>query len=471
MTAAIDTAYDRLRASDTLVAKAAKLFEVAQIARLEVRLREYLEAKWQARAEEAAARARARTLAGDAPANVARAVDAVMEKWASDVEAIFTRDLGAIYNLAFIAGWRKATGRTGASLQYDGDDLRVTKAKKADVSSDFSLEDQGAVDALKRQNMFWVGKHYGDNVSKAVSQTARETIVAGKSRRVAGEEIARRMREELGKVSTPSGYRGSARSYFEGVAANAATVARAFGQLNSFKAIGVTRYVIVNPLDERTCPVCGHMNGKVFEVKDGLAQMNRLIKAKSPEQVKKAHPWLSAGALKKVSPTPGLIKGKAGKADSKRLADSGQALPPYHFKCRCTCDIDDSSFSFDALSEAELEAFAGEAEESSYSYDESEWKKRVKEMNAAEDKTGPAYAKYTLKLVSIADVDVPRAWSKEKLKQVLDALDGGKKLPPIRASVGDGGKLIIQDGIHRANASLARGYTHIPALIDELIER
>lgn len=331
----IDIAFRRLVLSDALVAKAAGLSEVAQIARLEARSREYLGVHWRALSQQATAGAATRAAKGASAGDVAKFVDKTMARWAPTVSKTFAANMSTIYRLAFTAGGKKAIGAFKGSLQYDGQDL-VAKAKpKPAIAPSFSLEDKDVVAALEERNIFWLGEHYGENVSAGIAAASRNTLVAGLPRREAQAAIKRVMAEELGKVATPEGYTGTAASYFEGVAANAATVARSFGQMSSFAAAGITKYVIVNPLDERTCPVCGHMEGKEFFVKDGTGQIEDELSASSPEEVKAKHPWLSAGALLKISPKPG----KVGRSDAKRLAGAGLSLPPYHFRCRCVPDI------------------------------------------------------------------------------------------------------------------------------------
>jgi SPP1 gp7 family putative phage head morphogenesis protein len=143
----------------------------------------------------------------------------------------------------------------------------------------------------------------------------------------------------LGKVVVPDGFSGSDAKYFEGIAANVSTNARVRGQIRSFSDIGITKYEIVNPMDSRTTPICRTMNGKVFEVKEANKQIARTAEAKTPADVKTAHPWLGAEKVKSIF----------SKGGTKGLAKAGLALPPYHFRCRSTVDVSTESMSFDDL--------------------------------------------------------------------------------------------------------------------------
>ena len=147
--------------------------------------------------------------------------------------------------------------------------------------------------------------------------------------------VARATRDALGFVKTPEGYRGTDASYFEGVAANNTTQGRVHGSLQSFVDVGVTRYELVNPGDSRTSRICQHLNGKVYEIDRGVAQAQAVTNARTPKEVKAAHPWRSFAELTAVSPS----KGDQGVGDSNALAPSGVAIPPFHFRCRTVIDV------------------------------------------------------------------------------------------------------------------------------------
>jgi hypothetical protein len=350
--ARLDTLHDRVVMRDALIAKAAQLSEVSQMAKLEVRLREYLLAKWDVRAAEAARAASGKTSAKAA----ASAVNSVMRKWPGDVKGVVTADIKRIYKLARIAGHKKATKQTKLSLAYNmpapaEDEQAAIKARRPRVGPSFDAVDAEAADALAARQVLWLGEHYDEHVAEAIATTAREAMVeGGASRRVAGRLLEERVRRELGMVTLPSGARTGAASYFEGVAANAATVARAVGQIRSFARIGITRYTIVNPRDDRTCPVCSFVDGKVFTTTQAVEQLTAEAEARTPDDIRAIHPWLSRERLGEISRGPGRIEGARGTRDSAALAEAGQALPPYHFKCRCAVDVDESAGSFDDLS-------------------------------------------------------------------------------------------------------------------------
>jgi hypothetical protein len=214
------------------------------------------------------------------------------------------------------------------------------RTPKFRVATSFNVEDQAAIRALRRDVVFWTGTHYEKNVRAALRKTVDDVMIrGGQDRTRAGRSIREAIENELGHATTPSGWRGSQAAYFESLAANTATVARVNGSLTSFRRAGITRYEITNPRDERTCPVCGHMDGKVFTVSQGEAVAGAVADAKDPDEVRVAHPWLRAGALRDISPKPG----PQGGADARNLAAAGFCLPPFHFRCRCTVDVSDDA--------------------------------------------------------------------------------------------------------------------------------
>ncbi len=347
-------AYDGLRASDDIIAKALRISELAQMAKIEQRLREFMDRAWDIRRGQASIRARSMAGGGSNAKQIDSAVRKIMLRFPKDTIGRFNRDAQATYKLARKVAFKKGKKRIKGSLAFDTPNFTemeegVQKAK-AQLLPSFTLADEAAISALEGRNVFWIGEHYDVNLAESISATTSETLVqAGASRRTAALLMMERVQETLGRVITPGGFAGTSVQYFEGLTANAVTVARVFGQLNSFDEIGITRYEIVNPGDSRTCPVCGHMNGKVFEISQGLAQQQAELDAESPEDIKSIHPWMTPAQIRSISSKPGLLRGKAGKADSKALAASGQALPPFHFRCRCTVDIDEAIGSFSAL--------------------------------------------------------------------------------------------------------------------------
>ncbi len=74
------------------------------------------------------------------------------------------------------------------------------------------------------------------------------------------------------------------------------------------------------------------------------------------------------------------------------------------------------------------------------------------------------YHTASLRLVPIAEIDVPPVWNPHRVGPLREAMAEDKPLPPIRLSP-DGKRYGIGDGIHRTNVSIEKGYTHVPAIV------
>jgi hypothetical protein len=321
-----------ISASDAIIAKAARVPTMAQIARIETVLRSFLLAKWNLLAEAATKKAASMASQGVKSDAIEKVIADIMRKWSKQVIDRFDLDIARVYRLSRIAAWNKVKTRKG-SLTYD---IEVAKASVAEPK--FDVQDKQALEIIAEDHVFWIGDHYDTAVRSAIKEVVRDTILeAGQDRARAGEKMAKRVLEELDRVSIPKGYSGTARGYFEGLTANAATVARSYGNMRSFKQGLIERYEINNPEDDRTCQVCSHMDGKVFTVQQGENQIGREMKRKGDpkEHMKKVHPWVSMKALRGISSKAGNVSDR----DSAGLAKAGLALPPYHFRCRCGVDI------------------------------------------------------------------------------------------------------------------------------------
>lgn len=204
----------------------------------------------------------------------------------------------------------------------------------------FSLVDKAAVDNLSQVHRMWftdrTGAVYNDvNFDEA----ARALIEGGKSGFQISEslKVAAETKYGIGRAA------GKGLSYWSGVAEHAATTAGVAGQLTTLQELGWTRYVVVNPMDERTTKVCQAMNGKTLLVDHGVANLGATLAAQTPDQVRAAKPFVSGGSPKALETAIGskLTPGEKDLSTSQSLALSkaGFAMPPYHFRCRSFIDI------------------------------------------------------------------------------------------------------------------------------------
>lgn len=325
----LDLSHDVLFVSDIQLAKALKVAELEQIARAEQRLRSYWFAQWEKRAVAAAKQAGTKAGRGGTADGIADAVAREMGHWPSDVRARTDLELARAYRLARAVGARKAKGKIKFDLEYS------VPAFKAKLSGGFDVADERAIRDIQTDAAIWIGRHYDQNVRDGVRAAIEPVLVGGAIRRNIVDRVADVVRHALDNYGSPEGYRGTSRSYCEGLAANVVTNSRVRGQLVSFNELGVKRARLTNPNDDRTSLICQHLDGKEFEVRAAIDLMTRLSGVYEPDEVKALQPWPSYEELLKVSPEAG--KGTA--ADMAALEAAGIILPPFHFRCRTTVDI------------------------------------------------------------------------------------------------------------------------------------
>lgn len=204
-----------------------------------------------------------------------------------------------------------------------------------DIRPSTTLADERAIAQISKGQKFWIGKYHDDAFSNQIQQITREVML---ERGLGRQEAGRVLGESLGYVNgyipvkpaveIPEGWTGGIKQYFDGVAANAATLSRIHGSFEAMMEMGIDVYEILNPLDERTCARCDLMNGAILDVRTSYQHMVDLIGA-PPGTIPDRMPWLSESEF--------ISRHAAGGA--ARLQKEGVGYPPFHFKCRCSVDV------------------------------------------------------------------------------------------------------------------------------------
>lgn len=244
----------------------------------------------------------------------------------------FTRRLGAKLKSP-LTKKRKAT--IEKHLKSIWTTAKNITAKEVKFIPAFGTFDAKAVQVLAEHQVFWVNGFYDSHLSERIRAVASDVLIErGLSHKEAGEALAR----ELGIVegggtrfaaSVPSRYAGNPQLYFEQVASNASHRARTFSTVRVMDEVGIITYTLTNPLDRRTGQRCQILAGQVFTVAAGVKQMSSILSATTPDEVKEIAPWLTPVELQGV-----LGNAKRGSVSaSRRLAEAGVILPPFHGKC------------------------------------------------------------------------------------------------------------------------------------------
>lgn len=199
---------------------------------------------------------------------------------------------------------------------------RIETRRKDKLEAPFDLPDVRAQKVLGEHAVYWVRSYYDAQLSDTMAGIIEEIVVnQGLGREEGGKKLKEVLEEELKAKLGPAFQASDA--YWRGLAAHITTRARVTGQMRSYEEADVEYYEILEMEDERTCPICREMNGKVFPVAQGRLLAEAILNAKTPEEVKELSPWVK-NSKEVMGKTP------------KELAAAGKILPPFHFNCRGT---------------------------------------------------------------------------------------------------------------------------------------
>lgn len=247
-----------------------------------------------------------------------------------------TRASGSLIHDLYVGSLRLAWRHT-----MERKALPTVKAEKTDPP--LGRKDRKAVTDLQRHHAFWLGRLYEKNLRGRVRAALRGSLVGkGLTGKEAAELAPGLVTDALEKVVTPSGWSGPASGYSELIATATATRARAAGALRSFDRLGVSFVEWVASLDEKTCPRCSAMDGRVFPTRETAALSDRAVAASDPKAVKRIAPWPSESDLLDLL---------ADSNDSADLIEAGITIP-LHANCRCEWRIHrDATISMGALND------------------------------------------------------------------------------------------------------------------------
>ncbi len=107
-------------------------------------------------------------------------------------------------------------------------------------------------------------------------------------------------------------------TYFKGLADHIATKTKELGRISGYQRAGIKYVKVKAILDERTSIICRQMHGRIISVERLAEQKERILQARSIDELKAAQAWIPS------------FSGK-----TSELPD-GVAGPPYHYRCRTT---------------------------------------------------------------------------------------------------------------------------------------
>lgn len=174
--------------------------------------------------------------------------------------------------------------------------------------------DTDAIAWLQEHHIYWIKNFYSRRLSKGIADIVTQGMAQGLGR----VDIGKMLKEAF------DGYRGlgvQPDAYWRGLASNAMSRSRNFGNLQGYVDAEIKQIEVVAAMDEKTCPICGEMDGKIINVSAAVRQRDAMMAAESPEDVKEIAPWLPLAEIQN-------------RLNGNNADNIG--MPLYHDKCRCT---------------------------------------------------------------------------------------------------------------------------------------
>ena len=105
-----------------------------------------------------------------------------------------------------------------------------------------------------------------------------------------------------------------------------------------------------------------------------------------------------------------------------------------------------------------------------YKLDRSDASRRAYRDAEEELESSKAHGFYSwkeLRIVPLRDIEPQKVWKPSRIERIREGLEKGAALPAVSLARNESGRhpYSISDGIHRYNASVEAGFTHIPAMV------
>lgn len=203
--------------------------------------------------------------------------------------------------------------------------------------------DETAVLGIQRVVSESSGRFYTNSVQKVVSDSVKKNIFESNlplSQAVTNmqSDLIKALKLEPGGLASeiiPTGYRGSAESYFAGLADFTASMSRTSGDLLTLDEIDAKTIVVRSVASNRTCVGCLQMDGTTYTVPSAVEHLNSKLAVDDVEELKKVQPFFHFKTPSEYS-TESL---KTVQGLAKELTEGAMFLPPFHFRCECFIDM------------------------------------------------------------------------------------------------------------------------------------
>lgn len=213
------------------------------------------------------------------------------------------------------------------SLRLGLQDVKTSAKTKISIGL-WGIEDQALASQIQKQNLFWIGQHFGADISDDFRDTMTNAIEQGFTREMIADALSEQFRD-LGDKS---------QTYWQGLAEHTALRIREFGRLSGYEKAGATGYRLINPMDDRTSEICYALvsQNKVYPLDVALTVRDQLMAIdvnlegieEAREQIKALAPWVKKSQIERDA-----------QGNPTGVSGAHTPFPPFHWKCRTQTEI------------------------------------------------------------------------------------------------------------------------------------
>jgi hypothetical protein len=238
---------------------------------------------------------------------------------------VINQNLGDDFMMAVSAETKAFVER---SLRLGIQDVKTQAKVRINIGL-WGIEEQALVAQVQKQNIFWIGQHFGADISQDFRDTLTKALEQGYTK----EMLADALKERFSDLGDKGAY------YWQGLAEHTALRIREFGRLSGYEKAGAKGYRLVNPMDNRTSEICWALvsQGKVYpldvalEVRDNLmtidVEKEGLEEAR--ERIKALAPWVKESQIERDK-----------EGNPVGVSGAHTPFPPFHWKCRTQTEIE-----------------------------------------------------------------------------------------------------------------------------------
>lgn len=160
-----------------------------------------------------------------------------------------------------------------------------------------SMYDRKIADWFRENTLYFAGRwvqleHLSDDRGGQISLAKRVGTVVSKISFEQGLGLREQGRAINQVITDELGYKKLGKYYFEVVASNTAMYGRRFGQITQMVSENILTETFRAFGDERTCDICGRLNGTTWVVSRQLENMNKIMDVRQPDDIRTVSPWI-----------------------------------------------------------------------------------------------------------------------------------------------------------------------------------